>query len=72
MNEYRVRPYKIVKPIPSNAFIDTGEETIEIPWTPTEYACFLAECYELEDEILKEIYEDLEADYWINENKNNF
>jgi hypothetical protein len=37
-----------------------------------DYDCFIAECYEAEDEFWKEIYEDSEADYWINENKNNF
>ena len=38
----------------------------------SKYDCFLAECYETEDEFWKEIYEDSEADYWINESKNNF
>lgn len=37
-----------------------------------EYDKFLAEIYEAEDEFWKEVYEDSEADYWINENKNNF
>lgn len=37
-----------------------------------EYDCFIAECYEAEDEFWKGIYEDIEADYWINEDKNNF
>jgi hypothetical protein len=36
------------------------------------YDCFIAECYEAEDEFWKGIYEDIEADYWINEEKENF
>jgi hypothetical protein len=38
----------------------------------SKYDCFIAECYEAEDELLREIFEDNEADYWINEEKNNF
>ena len=38
----------------------------------TKYDCFIAECYEAEDEFWKGIYEEIETDYWINENKNNF
>ena len=38
----------------------------------SKYDCFLAECYEAEDEFWKGIYEEIEADYWINESKNNF
>ena len=34
------------------------------------YDCFLAECYEAEDEFWKELFENIEADYWIEENKN--
>lgn len=37
-----------------------------------KYECLIAECYEAEDEFWKEIYEDIEADYWINEYKNKF
>lgn len=36
------------------------------------YKQFLAEIYEAEDEFWKEIYEDIEADRLINENKENF
>lgn len=56
----------------NNQFIDTGEMIIEVPYSYNDYVSFLAECYEAEDEFWKEIYEDSEADYWINENKNNF
>ena len=38
----------------------------------SEYDCFIAECYEAEDEFWKEIYEDVTSEQWINENKNNF
>ena len=38
----------------------------------SKYDCFIAECYEAEDEYWQFIYEENEADYWINENKNNF
>ena len=37
-----------------------------------KYEQFLAEQYEIEDEFWKGVYEEIEADYWINENKNNF
>lgn len=30
------------------------------------YDEFIAECYEAEDEFWKEVFEDIEADYWIN------
>ena len=66
------RPYYIQKPIPSNQFVDTGEMVIEAPYPYNNYILFLAECYEAEDEFWKGIYEDIEADYWINENKNKF
>ena len=66
------RPYYIQKPISSNQFIDTGEMVIEVPYPYSEYNCFIAECYEAEDEFWKGIYEEIEADYWIDENKNNF
>ena len=36
------------------------------------YEQFLAELDEAEDEFFKQEFEELEADYWINENKNNF
>jgi len=38
----------------------------------SDYDCFVAECYEAEDEFWKGVYEDIEADYWINEEKENF
>jgi len=59
----------------NNQFIDTREMAIEVPYPYNDYVdyvSFLAEIYEAEDEFWKEIYEDSEADYWINENKNNF
>lgn len=37
-----------------------------------KYDSFLAECYEAEDEFWREIYEDIEAEKVINEEKNNF
>ena len=37
-----------------------------------KYNNFLAECYEAEDEFWREIYEDIEAEKVINEEKNNF
>ena len=43
---------------------------IEIPYPYSKYDCFIAECYEAEDEFWKGIYEEIEADYWINEEKN--
>lgn len=63
--------HKIEKLNPSNVFLDIGEEIIEVPWTPIEYNCFIAECYETEDEFWKEVFEDTEADYWIDHYKNN-
>lgn len=36
-----------------------------------EYDDILAECYEAEDEFWKGIYEDIEADYWIDYMKEN-
>lgn len=38
----------------------------------SKYDCFIAECYEAEDEFWKEIYEDIEADKVISEQKENF
>ena len=38
----------------------------------SEYDCFIAEYYEAEDEFWKRIYEEIEADHWINEEKENF
>lgn len=66
------RSYYIQKPVPSNRFIDTGEMVIEVPYPYNNYVSFLVECYEAEDEFWKGIYEEIEADYWINENKNIF
>lgn len=66
------RPYYIQKSVPSNQFIDTGEMIIEVPYPYNEYISFLAECYEAEDKFWKGIYEDIESDYWINEEKENF
>ena len=37
-----------------------------------KYDCFIAECYEAEDEFWKGVYKEIEADYWINEEKENF
>ena len=37
-----------------------------------DYNQFLAECYEAEDEFWKEVYEDMEVDKAINEEKENF
>lgn len=37
-----------------------------------EYDDILAEFYEAENEFWKGIYEEIEADYWINEEKENF
>lgn len=37
-----------------------------------EYDDILAECYEAEDEFWKGIYEEIETDRWINEEKENF
>ena len=38
-----------------------------------KYNCIVAECYEAEDEFWKGIYEDCEAEYWIDyEKENNF
>ena len=36
------------------------------------YNCFIAECYEAEDEFWKEYYESNEADSIISEQKENF
>lgn len=36
-----------------------------------DYEQFIAELYEAEDECYKELYDDLEAEFWINEEKNN-
>lgn len=36
-----------------------------------EYDQFLSECYEAEDEFWKEVYENSEAEKWINEAKEN-
>lgn len=38
----------------------------------SEYDSFIAECYEAEDEFWKGIYEDIEADKIISEQKENF
>ena len=38
----------------------------------SDYDCFIAECYETEDEFWKGIYEDIEVDYWTTEEKENF
>ena len=38
----------------------------------SEYDCFIAECYEAEDEFLKELFEDRVAEDTINEIKENF
>lgn len=35
-----------------------------------EYDCFIAECYEAEDEFWEDVFNDMEADYWIDEAKN--
>lgn len=35
-----------------------------------EYDCFIAECYEVEDEFWEDIFKDTEAGYWIDETKN--
>ena len=35
-----------------------------------KYNCFIAECYEAEDEFWEDVFEDMEADYWIDEAKN--
>lgn len=45
-------------------------ELVNIP--PEEYYNYLMECYQKEDEFLKEIFEDSEADYWINQNNFDF
>jgi hypothetical protein len=37
-----------------------------------DYDCFIAECYEAENEFWKGICEEIEADYWINKEKENF
>ena len=66
------RPHYIQKQVQSNQFIDIGEMIIEIPYPYSKYDCFIAECYEVEDKFWKGIYKEIEADYWIDENKNNF
>ena len=38
----------------------------------SKYDCFIAECYEAEDEFWKEYFEDIEADRVISEQKENF
>ena len=38
----------------------------------SEYNCFIAECYEAEDEFWKGIYEEIETDRVISEQKENF
>ena len=38
----------------------------------SKYDCFIAECYEAEDEFWKGIYEDIEADEAIMFQKENF
>jgi len=35
-----------------------------------DYDCFIAECYEAEDEFWEDVFNDMEADYWIDEAKN--
>ena len=35
-----------------------------------EYDCFIAEYYEAEDEFWEDVFNDMEADYWIDEAKN--
>ena len=37
-----------------------------------DYECFLAEIYEQEDIFWQEYFEDIQADYWINVQKENF
>lgn len=43
---------------------------MEIDWN--DYTCFIAECYEAEDEFWKEVYEEIEADTIISLEKENF
>ena len=35
-----------------------------------KYDCFIAECYEAENEFWEDVFKDMEADYWIDEVKN--
>lgn len=64
------KPYYIQEPVSSNQFVDTGETVIEVPYPYNEYISFLAECYEAEDEFWEDVFNDMEADYWIDEAKN--
>ena len=46
------------------------EYDLNCPPSSEEYYKFLAECFQKEDIYWNELFEEMEAEYWINEFKN--